>query len=145
VIYNFLFKPLKCIFGSFNDFYMNDRSQMNGMVELEQMEFYAFHGCFSEEQIVGNRFAVNISFEYNCMKAIGSDHITDAVNYVRIYDITREQMMIKSHLIEHVAARILKAITDEFRQIRRLSVKVSKLNPPVGGQMQQVSVTLTSQ
>ncbi|MBN2744658.1 dihydroneopterin aldolase [Breznakibacter xylanolyticus] len=115
---------------------------MNGLIELEEMSFYAYHGCFKEEQVVGNKFAVNISFITNCGPASASDHLADAVNYVHIYNIAKREMAIKSHLLEHVAGRIITAIQKEFPQIMSLKVKVSKLNPPVGGQMKQVSVTL---
>lgn len=117
---------------------------MNGLIELEEMSFYAFHGCFKEEQIVGNKFNVNIAFSTNCSAAAASDHLADAVNYVQIYNITKREMAIKSHLLEHVAARIITNIKKDFSQIDTLKVKVSKLNPPVGGQMKQVSVTLTA-
>lgn len=121
---------------------MGTTATFNGTIELERMEFYAYHGCFSEEQVVGNKFSVDISFNANCQKAIETDSIKDAINYVEIYDITKEQMMIKSHLLEHVAGRIVNGIVSRFHHIENLSVKVSKLNPPVGGQMRCVSVTM---
>ncbi len=117
---------------------------MNGLIELEEMSFYAYHGCFKEEQVVGNKFTVNIAFTTNCKVAAASDHLSDAVNYVQIYNITKHEIAIKSHLLEHVGARIVNAIVAEFPQISSLKVKISKLNPPVGGQMKQVSVTLTT-
>lgn len=112
------------------------------LIELEEMEFYSFHGCFKEEQVVGNKFKVNISFSADCGKARLSDQIADTVNYVRIYDLTKAEMMVTSHLLEHVTSRIIHAIVSEFPQIEGLTVKVSKVNPPVGGQMKQVSVTM---
>ena len=121
---------------------MGNLSNNIAMIELEEMEFYAFHGCFKEEQRVGNKFRVNISFCADCTAACQSDSILDAVNYVRIYDITKREMSQTSHLIEHVANRIVQSITLEFPQISGLKVKVSKVNPPVGGQMKQVSVTM---
>ena len=114
------------------------------MIELEEMAFYAYHGCFKEEQVVGNRFIVNISFGVDCSVASETDQLNDAVNYVQIYNIAKREMMIKSHLLEHVAGRIVNGIKGEFPNISALKVKVSKLNPPVGGQMKQVSVTLTA-
>ena len=82
---------------------------MNGLIELEEMSFYAYHGCFKEEQVVGNKFTVNISFTTNCKAAAASDHLSDAVNYVQIYNITKHDIAIKSHLLEHVGARIVNA------------------------------------
>ncbi|TAJ14900.1 dihydroneopterin aldolase [Marinilabiliaceae bacterium JC017] len=118
------------------------KEKLTGLIELEEMEFYAYHGCFKEEQIVGNRFLVNIALETECSTPAESDSINDALNYVQVYEITREQMMQKSHLLEHLANRILDAIYARFPFIVSARVKVSKMNPPMGGQMKCVSVTL---
>ncbi len=115
---------------------------LKGTIELEEMAFYAYHGCFKEEQVVGNKFVVNIALRVDCTVASQSDAITDALNYVAIYDITKREMMQPSHLLEHVTGRVMTAIVEAFPQIEYLKVKISKLNPPVGGQMKQVSVTL---
>ena len=114
-----------------------------GRIELEEMEFYAYHGCFKEEQVVGNKFLVNISFSVECEIPSETDQLEDAINYVTIYEIIREQIMIKSHLLEHVTKRIINKIKESFPFVENLVVKVSKMNPPVGGQMRCVSVTMT--
>lgn len=116
--------------------------KQTGLIELEEMEFYSYHGHFAEEQIVGNKFLVNIAIETDCTKAAETDNLEDALNYVLIYDITKEEMAIKSHLLEHLVARIIDRIHAEFPQIVSSKVKVSKLNPPMGGRMEKVSVTL---
>lgn len=114
-----------------------------GIIELEDIEFYAYHGCFKEEQIVGNYFNVNISLRVNCETPAASDNIQDAVNYQRIYDLAKEQMFVTSHLLEHVAQRIIDSLYSEFSGISDVTVKVSKKNPPLGGKLHRVSVTLT--
>jgi dihydroneopterin aldolase len=116
-----------------------------GLIELEEMEFYAYHGCFKEEQVVGNKFAVNLSFQTDCSMAAQSDSIHDAVNYVEVYEIVKQEMMVTSHLLEHVVERIVNSIMNSMPAIIKLQVKVSKLNPPVGGQLKRVSVTLERQ
>jgi len=113
-----------------------------GIIELEEMEFYAYHGHFEEEQIVGNKFLVNISIETDCSKAAVSDDLNDALNYVSIYKITKEEMEKKSYLLENLTGRIIDRIHKEFPQIVHSKVKVSKLNPPMGGRMEKVSITL---
>ena len=114
-----------------------------GRIDLEEMSFYAYHGCFEEEQRVGNRFMVNISIETDCSRPSHSDNIEDALNYVSVYEITREQMAINSHLLEHVTNRIIDAIYTQFPYVLKVTVKVSKMTPPMGGQMRCVSVTLS--
>lgn len=114
-----------------------------GVIELENMEFFAFHGCFREEQIVGNSFMVNVRLDGNYNVPADSDNIADAVNYQIIFNLVKEQMAIPSHLLEHVAKRILDAVYGKYPDLYRVSVKVSKVNPPLGGQTKQVSVTLS--
>ena len=114
----------------------------NGIIELEEMEFYAYHGCFREENVVGNRFIVNIVIKTNMERPMHSDKIEDAVNYVKVYNLVRNEMQKTSNLLEHVTSRILNALYDNFSQILWAKVKVSKMNPPMGGQMEKVSVTL---
>jgi len=113
-----------------------------GIIELEEMEFYAYHGCFKEEQVVGNRFIVNIAIGVDVEKPSKSDNINDALNYVSVYELTKQEIMKNSHLVEHVTERILNAIHQKFDYVDWVKVKVSKLNPPMGGQMKAVSITM---
>nr|WP_320117586.1 dihydroneopterin aldolase [uncultured Marinifilum sp.] len=114
-----------------------------GIIELEGLEFYAYHGCFKEEQIVGNKFTVYVRMEYDAEKAAKSDYINDALNYQRAYEMIKEQLQIKSHLLEHVCNRILDTLYDNFPELKHAKVKVSKMNPPMGGQIEKVSLTLS--
>jgi dihydroneopterin aldolase len=117
---------------------------MTATIELEEIEIYAFHGCYEEEQRVGNKFIVNISLDVECSKASETDNINDALNYVEVYNIVKEEMSIKSHLLEHVTRRIIERIrlTFDSQQLQKVKVKVSKMAPPVGGQMKCVTLTL---
>lgn len=112
------------------------------MIELEGMEFYAYHGYFKSERIVGNRFEVNISMETDCEKAAQSDHLADALNYEGVYQLVKAEMHQRSHLLEHVAGRILKRIHAEYPGVGKVKVKISKERPPMGGPIKAVSVTL---
>ena len=111
-------------------------------IQIENMEFYAYHGHFKEEQIVGNKFLVNLEMETDMTKASESDDLTDAVNYQLAYHLVKQEMEKKSHLLENIARRILDSIFSEMDGIIKASVKVSKMNPPVGGKMDCVSITL---
>ncbi|MBQ9470613.1 MAG: dihydroneopterin aldolase [Bacteroidales bacterium] len=112
------------------------------LIEIEGMEFYSFHGHFREEQVVGNRFLVDVQLEVDSAVAQQTDELADTVNYVQVYQIIKEQMAIKSKLLEHLAERIVTAIHAAQPQVRRVRIKVSKMNPPVGGKMSCVSFTL---
>ena len=113
-----------------------------GLIQIENMEFYAFHGHFREEQIVGNKFLVNLTIETDMQKPRESDNLRDAVNYQKAYQIVKDEMEKKSHLLEHIAGRILDALYSELSGIRKITVKVSKMNPPMGGKIGSVSVIM---
>lgn len=113
------------------------------IIELENMEFFAYHGCYKEEQVVGNQFVVNLRLETASAEAIKSDKLKDALNYQQAYEIVKKEVAVTSHLLEHVCGRILDSLFITFDQLDSATVKVSKLNPPMGGKMDRVSVTLT--
>ena len=113
-----------------------------GLIQIENMEFYAFHGHFKEEQIVGNRFLVDLTLETDMTAPSGSDNLKDALNYQKAYQIVRAEMDKKSHLLENIAARILNALYSEMEGIIKAKVKVSKMNPPMGGKIGSVSVVM---
>ncbi len=114
-----------------------------GLIQIENMEFYAFHGHFKEERIVGNKFLVDLNIETDMKIPAESDNLKDAVNYQRIYDIVKSQMGMKSHLLEHIAGRILNAIYAEMDGIEKVTIKISKMNPPMGGKIGSVSVVMS--
>jgi dihydroneopterin aldolase len=114
-----------------------------GLIQIENMEFYSFHGHFKEERIVGNKFIVDLTIETDMKVPVQSDNLKDAVNYQRAYEIVKMQMETKSHLLEHIAGRILDALYSEMEGIMKATVKVSKINPPMGGKIGSVSVVLT--
>ena len=90
---------------------------MTGILEIEEMEFFAYHGCFEAEQTVGNKFKVYACLHYNCDKAAVSDQITDALSYQTAYEIIAVEMMKRSHLLEHVGLRMLDALYAAFPQL----------------------------
>jgi len=114
-----------------------------GLIHLEDMEFYGYHGCFREEQIVGNKFVVNLELETDMTKAADSDMIDDALNYQIAYRIVKEEMEVRSNLLEHIAKRILDKLHIELTTLNIAKVRISKMNPPMGGKMKSVSVTMS--
>ncbi len=111
-------------------------------IELEEMVFYAYHGCFTEEKVVGNKFVVNVTIKQDISLARQSDRIQDTVNYVMIYEAIKKEMKVSSNLLENVTGRIIDNLFDNFPSLTYAKVKVSKMNPPMGGQMKCVSLTL---
>lgn len=114
-----------------------------GLIQIEGMEFYSFHGHFMEERIVGNRFLVDLTIEADMEEPSKSDNLKDAVDYQKAYAIVKQEMEVKSHLLENIAGRILDSLFSGLPGISTATVKVSKMNPPMGGKIGAVSVTLS--
>lgn len=114
-----------------------------GIIEIEGMHFYAFHGHFESEQKIGNEFTVDLKIETDLNPAAVSDSLNDALNYQTAYEIVKTEMSKPSHLLENVAKRILDSLYLNFESLKRAEVKISKMNPPMCGQIEKVSVTLS--
>ncbi len=114
-----------------------------GWIHLENMEFYAYHGHFKEEQVVGNKFLVNLDIKTDISKAAKTDDLEDALNYQQVYDTVKKQMEVNSSLLEHIANRIINALYESFEdKIQKIILRVSKLNPPLSGKVQRVSISI---
>jgi len=112
------------------------------MIAIEGMEIYAYHGCFAEEKIIGTGFMVDLWLTTDTSEAEKTDNLRKTVNYLSVYQVVKKEMKVSSNLLEHISRRILLAVQQEFPQIDWAKVKVQKLNPPLGGKMKSVSVTL---
>ncbi len=99
---------------------------MKGILEIEGMEFFAYHGCFEAEQVVGNKFTVYACLHYDCSLSAKSDSIDDALSYQTAYEIIAGEMTRRSHLLEHLGRRILDALYEAFRNWSMLRLKYQK-------------------
>ncbi len=115
-----------------------------GKIIIEEMEFYAFHGHYQEEQIVGNRFLVDLEMDADLTDAADSDNLDDAVNYQQAYQIIKYEMrQTKSNLLENIGKRILDALFAEMEGIEKASIRIRKLNPPMGGPIKSVGIKMS--
>ena len=114
-----------------------------GTLEINDMVFFACHGCFTEERTICNKFVVNFRGRTDVSKAAESDNLEDAVNYQLIYNVIREEMEIPSNLLEHVCGRILKRMQQEFPALVTGEISIAKLNPPIGGQLGAFKCTMS--
>ena len=113
-------------------------------INLEGMDFHAFHGCYELERLTGSHFEVNLKIVSPLGRVAEDDDVTQAVNYLTVYEIVREQMAVTQHTIERVAQNIINALHGSFKQIVAVECTVTKIAPPLGGKVNRVSVTLKS-
>ncbi|NDV45915.1 dihydroneopterin aldolase [Paludibacter sp. 221] len=114
------------------------------IITLENMEFHAYHGCLEHEKQLGNTYYVTVDFELDTNKAGKTDALEDTLNYQSVYDIVKKEMEIPSNLIEHVAQRIIDSLSELFPQVSSFKVRLSKMNPPLGGKVEKVSIEVKS-
>ncbi len=100
-------------------------------ITLDSLRFYAYHGAEPQEAIVGAWYTVDISIRADATLAILNDNLNGTINYAKVTEIIKQQMQIRSALLEHVAGRIANALLNGFPAINSLTVKVCKQNPPV--------------
>ena len=115
-----------------------------GTVRVENIRVYGHHGCLVEETIVGSDYLVNVVVKTNLSKAAVSDKLIDTVDYVHINKIVEAEMAIPSKLLEHVAKRISNRIFSEIPVVKKLEIAVSKINPPINGDVEKVTIILKS-
>jgi len=111
-----------------------------GVIRLNNIRSYAYHGCLTEEAKIGSPYRVDLWIEADLRKGAETDQLEDTVDYVKLNEIVIEQMQIRSNLLENVAQRIVDSILKEIPMVTRAGVKVSKINPPLGGDVETVSV-----
>ena len=116
---------------------------MTVRIELEAMKFYAWHGVSPQETRVGNHFVVNLVLTAPLEKAVATDNLEDTINYATVYEIVKHEMAIPSKLLEHAAGRIMTALKNAFPELQETELKLSKLNPPFGGDVYSASVILS--
>ena len=115
---------------------------MMGKIILKDIKVYAFHGCMEEEELIGSDYIVNLEVETDMHQPANSDLLEDAVDYVLLNGIVKEEMLIRSRLLEHIAQRIIDRILKQFPMVKNIEVKVAKQNPPIGGDVREVCVCI---
>ncbi len=115
---------------------------MKTYIFLEDIEIYAYHGFFEQENRVGNRFLVNVKITVDISKACHTDNLDDTVDYGKIYNIIKKEMDTPSRLLEHAGGRIIRSLKAGFPEIDKIELKISKKNPPTGGQVGAAGIIL---
>ena len=114
-----------------------------GIIKVENIRVFAYHGCLKEETKIGSDYRVDLEVKANLQESAQTDKLTDTVDYVFLNRIIKEEMDKPSHLLETVAKRILNRIFSEDKLVKKATVWVSKLNPPIGGDVARVTIKMT--
>ena len=109
-------------------------------IYLKNIKIYAYHGCMEEEKKIGSNYLVNLIVDADLSMSCKSDELKDTVDYVALLDIVKNQMKIRSNLLENVADRVVNKIIYKFPAVRKVVVKIAKLNPPINGDTDEVVI-----
>ncbi|TDN88184.1 dihydroneopterin aldolase [Salegentibacter sp. 24] len=111
-----------------------------GSIKLKNIKVFSYHGCLDEEGKIGSDYRVNLKVKGDLSNSAKTDALADTIDYVHLNKIVKEEMAVRSKLLEHVAERILNRVLDEIILVQKIKVEVSKINPPIGGNVAMVSV-----
>ncbi|EDP69506.1 dihydroneopterin aldolase [Flavobacteriales bacterium ALC-1] len=114
-----------------------------GIIKVENIRVFAHHGCLKEETAIGSDYRVDVEVIANLDKSAKSDNLNHTVDYVFLNNVVREEMAKPSKLLETVAQRILDRIFSEDEMVTKAAVSVSKINPPIGGDVEMVTIKLS--
>lgn len=111
-------------------------------VWLRRVRFYARHGVMPQERTVGGWFTVTVAVGYDLSRAMDSDDVADTLNYARLYELVSREMAVPSQLLEHVAGRIVRVISEEWPQATSVDLWLDKDNPPMGADSEGAGVEI---
>lgn len=113
-----------------------------GIIRLTNIRTYSYHGCLIEEAKIGSDYRIDLEIKADLRKSADTDELADTVDYVHLNKIVKEEMAIRSKLLEHVAKRIVVRIFNELPMVSTILLEVSKINPPIGGDVEQVTIVM---
>lgn len=114
-----------------------------GVIKVNNIKVFTNHGCLEEEAKIGSEYRVDIKVNVDLRKSSITDELSDTVDYVHLNLIAKEEMAIRSKLLEEVAERMLVRIFKEIPMVKKAKVSVAKINPPIGGNVGEVVIILT--
>ncbi|MDZ4822083.1 MAG: dihydroneopterin aldolase [Flavobacteriales bacterium] len=112
------------------------------VIRLNHLRIYAHHGCWPEEEIIGGDYTVDVAIDFDFTEAALQDDLSKTIDYVRVNGIVQHEMKIRAKLIEHVAHRIVMSLRKEFPASEKIWVRLTKMNAPMQGQVESVSVEM---
>nr|WP_315252216.1 dihydroneopterin aldolase [uncultured Flavobacterium sp.] len=113
-----------------------------GTIKLKNIRTFSYHGCLIEEGKIGSDYSVDLEIKANLRQSAASDNLIDTVDYVHLNKIVEEEMAVRSNLLEHVTKRIIDRAFKEIEMITKIKIGVSKINPPIGGDVEAVTIEM---
>lgn len=113
-----------------------------GHIKLQNIRVFSNHGCLEEEAKIGSEYRVDLEIAADLGISAQSDELSDTVDYVHLNAIVKEEMAKRAKLLEKVAQHIIDRIFDEIALVNEVHIEVSKINPPIGGDVEMVTIVM---
>ena len=115
---------------------------MKNIIEVNGIRLYSFHGCLEEEGLIGGNYIVDVRLTTDFSSAAQNDNLSETIDYVDVNKVVSEEMGVRSKLIEHVGKRIVDRIKRESLGVQKIRVKITKLCPPINGDVNSVAIII---
>lgn len=112
------------------------------IIKVKGIRSYSFHGCLNEETKIGGNYITDVEVYCDFESAATDDDLLKTVDYVEIKEIVYSEMKKNKKLIESVAYSIINRIKKDFKIVSKCKVEIQKINPPINGDVNCVSVVV---
>ncbi len=114
-------------------------------VALQGVRFFAYHGFYPEEQVLGNHFVVDVEVEFLQQQHFTNDEIAHTINYEQLYAVAAKHMQHPRKLLETVVQTIIDDLKTAYPFVEAIRVGLKKLNPPLPGVVDCSFIEITYQ
>jgi len=112
-------------------------------IRIDNLEVYAYHGFFPEENEKGQLFYVNMVLYGELREAAQEDDLYLSTNYGEVCQFVTELMQEQTHkLIETVAESVAREVLRSFPLVQAVDVEIRKPQAPIGLPFESVSVKI---
>jgi 7,8-dihydroneopterin aldolase/epimerase/oxygenase len=99
-------------------------------IHLDQLQFYAYHGLYQEERILGNDYLVDITLDHQPENFM-IQSIDETVDYSKIYQMIAQRMKIPTELLETIATEFCVEVMKKYLSVQAIQISIKKLHPPI--------------
>jgi dihydroneopterin aldolase len=110
------------------------------IIALENIQLYGKHGCYDTEAVLGGHYELDVFVKVDITEAAQSDDLTKTVDYEQVYNFCIEVFSTRHNLIESLAYQMAEGLLDQFDDALGVRVKISKIHPPLPGQVGKSTV-----
>ena len=113
-------------------------------IEIKNLEIFANHGVFPEENILGQKFVISATLYTDTRKAGLTDELTASIHYGEVsHMITKFTKEHTYKLLEALAENLCQMLLEELPLLKMITLRVEKPWAPVGLPLETVAVETT--